>query len=66
MKMQEILEYAIENGQAKWDNDLDGAVIINTRKFMNSAVLDALFVSMKDKYEFYRIFDGIVRAMPKG
>ena len=64
MKTQEIMDYAIDNGQAKLDTTWEGAVYIYTHRFSNSFVLNALLHSLKNTHEFYQLFDGVIRAVP--
>ena len=59
--MKELLQDAIKEGKAK---KYYGSILIYPRKFMNSMVLDALLVTLKDDYEFYKIMD-CIKAVPK-
>ena len=59
--MNELLQDAINKGKAK---EYYGSILIYPRKFMNSMVLDALLVTLKNDYEFYKIMD-CIKAIPK-
>ena len=59
--MNKLLQYAISERKAK---EYYGSILIYPKKFMNSMVLDALLVTLKDDYEFYKIMD-CIKAMPK-
>ena len=59
--MNKLLQDAISDGKAK---EYYGSILIYPRKFMNSMVLDALLVTLKDDYEFYKIMD-CIKAIPK-
>jgi hypothetical protein len=51
-----LLQNAIENKQAK---EFYGAYIIYPRRFSNMNVLDALLISLKTEYNFFKIMDSI-------
>ena len=59
--MNKLLQDAIDKKKAK---EYYGSILIYPKKFMNSMVLDALLVTLKDDYEFYKIMD-CIKAMPK-
>lgn len=59
--MNKLLENAIKEGKAK---EYYGSILIYPRKFMNSMMLDALLVTLKNDYEFYKIMD-CIKAIPK-
>jgi len=54
--MNELLTKAIENKQAK---NYYGSVIIYPRRFSNMYLLDMLLNTLKNDYNFYKIFDTI-------
>lgn len=59
--MNKLLKDAIKEGKAK---EYYGSILIYPRRFMNSMVLDALLVTLKNDYEFYKIMD-CIKAIPK-
>lgn len=59
--MNKLLQNAINEEKAK---EYYGSILIYPRKFTNSMLLDALLVTLKNDYEFYKIMD-CIKAMPK-
>ena len=59
--MNQLLQNAIDNKQAK---EYYGSFLIYPKRFLNSMVLDALLVSLKNDYDFFNIM-GTIKAMPK-
>lgn len=59
--MNKLLQNAIKEGKAK---KYYSSILIYPRRFMNSMVLEALLVTLKNDYEFYKIMD-CIKAIPK-
>ena len=59
--MNQLLQNAIDNKQVK---EYYGSLLIYPKRFLNSMVLDALLVSLKNDYDFFNIM-GTIKAMPK-
>ena len=59
--MNQLLQNAIDNKQVK---EYYGSLLIYPKRFLNSMVLNALLISLKNDYDFFNIM-GTIKAMPK-
>lgn len=58
---ESVIKERYRNKQAK---EYYGSFLIYPKRFLNSMVLDALLVSLKNDYDFFNIM-GTIKAMPK-